>query len=215
MGMLAVELLAMYTAGRYLSSRLLTWTLAQSGLKRFLGWALIAPGTALHELSHAIVVICLGGRISAFVPFRPVETEPGAYQLGYVEHSRTYLGPLGGAMVGMAPLVGVPLAVWGLGLLLLPISGSPAELLAHTLREPSLLGAAWIVVSIPLSLGALPSPSDHRELPLAGFLLALLLGGMYLAGALTSLSFLEVPLSGWAQLLILPALTSLLGLIRR
>jgi len=210
--LLIAELAAIYTIGRYLSSALLSWTLRQSAPARMLGWALMAPGTFLHELSHALVVICLGGRISAFVPFRPRQEEDRV-QLGYVEHSGVRLGPLGGAMVGMAPLVGIPAAIWGLGLLMVPISGSPLELLAWVADHPLSLGAAWLLISIPLSLGALPSASDHRDLPLAGILLAVLLAGLYFLGALTSLSFLEMPLTGWAQLLIFPAVVSLIGFV--
>lgn len=212
---LAVELALLYTGGSRLSGRLLGWTLGSRGPKRFLGWMLMVPGTALHETSHAIIALLLGGRIHKFVPFRPVQNEDGGVQLGYVEHTAVFGGPVGGAMVGMAPLIGVPLSVWGLGLLMLPVGGSPDELLHWALAHPLSLGPLWLAIGALLSLGALPSPSDHRDLPLAGLLLLALLGGLSFLGVSIGTGGLVAPLSGWAQLLFLPALVSLAGWLPR
>lgn len=212
---LLLELLLLYTGGKRLSSRLLTWTLAAGGVKRFLGWCLLMPGTAVHELSHALFAVILGGRIHSFVPFRPVAMEDGSVQLGYVEHSNVRGGPIGGAIVGMAPLIGVPLSIWGLGLLMLPVSGQPIELLQWVIQNPLSLGPLWILISLPLSLGALPSPSDHRDLPVGGLLLAAILTVLFLLGVVSSGQWLEAPLRGFAQLLLIPALFSLLGFMRR
>ena len=214
-GFLLCELLLMYTAGRRLSSRLLTWTLQNKGPKRFFGWALMMPGTALHELSHALVVILLGGKIHSFVPFRPVENEDGSFQLGYVEHSEVHLGAIGGALVGMAPLVGVPLAIWGLGLLMLPSGGTPLEMLSWTVANPVSLGPLWLLIAAPLSLGALPSPSDHRHLPLGAAMLAIPLLVLSLAGLVAAQSLLQTPLIGWVQLLLLPSCVACLGFLPR
>lgn len=211
--LLACELLLMYTAGRRLSSRLLTWTLQQEKMHRWGGWMLMMPGTALHELSHALVVLILGGKISAMSLFRPRQQEGGVVQLGYVEHSAVMGGPLGGALVGMAPLVGVPAAIWGAGLLILPEGGSPAEMITYSFHHPFSLGMVWLLVSAPVSLGALPSPSDHRDLIAGSILLAILLAALSLLGLKVGSSLLLDPLIGWAQLLIVPAAVSILGLI--
>lgn len=206
---LVLELVLIYTAGSRVSSRILGWGLHGGGWKRFLGWTLLAPGTAIHETSHLVVVILLGGRVIRFQPFAPQREEGGRVQLGVVEHTPVRGGPIGGSLVGMAPLLGVPLVVWLSGMLLPGGGGNPWSVLSAASHTP--WGILWIGVCMVVSLGALPSPSDHRDLPWALLIFAPLAAGLWIAGLLPS--FAEVrPIALWlAGLFLVPALIGVLG----
>jgi hypothetical protein len=71
-------------------------------------YALVAlPGTALHELSHYLVALCLGGSPS-FPSLLPQRTELG-WRLGHVQFRAGHLRAM---FVGLAPLLLAPLAWW-------------------------------------------------------------------------------------------------------
>ena len=204
----------MYTVGRLASSRLLGWGLHGSPAQRRLVWCLLAPGTAVHETSHLLVALVLGARIARFVPFKPQVEEGGSVQLGFVEHTRVYGGPLGGALVGMAPLFGVPLLVWLSGLLLLPgAQGNPWHTMQAALHTP--WGIIWVLISLIVSLGALPSPSDHRDLPWALAILALVALALYGLHALPSWHDIQLICCWLSGLFLLPGLVGLFSLRRK
>ena len=206
---LLVELLLIYTAGSRVSSRILGWGLRGGGWKRITAWILLAPGTAVHETSHLILVLLLGGRVARFAPFSPQMEADGRVQLGVVEHTPVWGGPLGGALVGMAPLFGVPVAIWVSGMALPGGGGTPWHTLAAASHTP--WGILWIGVCMIVSLGALPSPSDHRDLPWALLILAPVVTGLALLGWLPNLEDLQ-PLLVWlCGLFVVPALIGMLG----
>jgi hypothetical protein len=108
-------------------------------------YALVAlPGTALHEFSHYLVALCLGGSPS-FPSLLPVRTETGTWHLGHV-HFRT--GHVRAMFVGLAPLLLAPLAWWW-----------ATALLAHAAWSLYALHA-WIVAA--LLQACLPSKADWK-----------------------------------------------------
>ena len=81
------------------------------GLSRRAGlwiYALVAlPGTALHEFSHWLVALCLGGSPSC-PSLWPTKTDK-TWRLGEVRFRPGYLRSM---FVGLAPLLLAPLAWW-------------------------------------------------------------------------------------------------------
>lgn len=72
---------------------------------------LIAPGVAVHELSHAIACLLTGAKINKIVLFR----FDGS---GEVRHGKPKLKYLGDVMISLAPLAGGAACLWLLGILL-------------------------------------------------------------------------------------------------
>ena len=122
-------------------------------------YALVAlPGTALHEFSHFLVALVLGGAPS-FPSLLPVRTSSGGWHLGHV---RFRAGHLRAMFVGMAPLLLAPLAWWWATTL---FAGAAWPLYAlHAWIVAALLQACWpsrtdwklalpaLAVLIPLAL---------------------------------------------------------------
>ena len=107
-------------------------------------YALVAvPGTAVHEFSHYLVALCLGGTPS-FPSLLPTRTEKG-WRLGHVQFRAGHLRAM---FVGLAPLLLAPLAVWW-----------AVALLAHA-TWPLYLLHAWIVAA--LLQACWPSPTDWK-----------------------------------------------------
>ena len=107
-------------------------------------YALVAlPGTAVHEFSHFVVALCLGGAPS-FPSLLPTRTEKG-WRLGEV---RFRTGHVRAMFVGMAPLLLAPLAWWWAVTLL-----APASWPMHPLH-------AWVVAA--LLQACLPSKTDWK-----------------------------------------------------
>ena len=128
-------------------------------------YALVAlPGTALHEFSHYLVALVLGGS-PAFPSLLPTRTEKG-WRLGHVQFRAGHLRAM---FVGVAPLLLAPLAGWWAVALLAPASW-PLYVL-HAWVVAALLQACW------------PSATDWKlAFPALAVLipLALLLGWLYL-----------------------------------
>jgi len=202
------EIVLIYTAGSKVSSRILGWGL-RGGWRKGVAWILLAPGTAIHETSHLIVVLLLGGKVIRFVPFSPKDMGGGRVQLGVVEHTVVRGGPVGGSLVGIAPLFGVPIVIWLSGLLLPGSGGNPWQVVAAATHTP--WGILWLTACMIVSLGALPSPSDHRDLPWALPIIALPLLVLYLCGVLPSWNDLQPTLLFLAGLFLVPSLVGVLG----
>ena len=100
-------------------------------------YALVAlPGTALHEFSHFLVALVLGGQPS-FPSLWPTKTGK-AWRMGEVRFRPGYLRSM---FVGMAPLLLAPLAWWWAETLLAP---APWPLRAlHAWIVAALVHACW------------------------------------------------------------------------
>ena len=100
-------------------------------------YALVAlPGTALHEFSHFVVALVLGGQPS-FPSLLPTKTDK-AWRMGEVRFRPGYLRSM---FVGMAPLLLAPLAWWWAVSLLAP-SSLPMYAL-HAWIVGALVHACW------------------------------------------------------------------------
>jgi hypothetical protein len=125
---------------------------------------LLAPGTILHELSHASAVILCGGKIKRIQLFNP---DPSTGTLGWVEYSSPEDAwiTLRDLIVAFAPFFGCGIFVFLILLLIQP----------SILVEPSLLSflknfqfespLAWIAGYLILcsGFGAAPSPEDFKS----------------------------------------------------
>lgn len=76
----------------------------------WLAW-IIAPGVAVHELSHALACMLTGAKVHSVVLFR-------ADGSGEVRHGPPKLRYVGNLIIGLAPLIGGSLCLLVLGLLL-------------------------------------------------------------------------------------------------
>jgi hypothetical protein len=160
---------------------------------KLLTYILVAPGTALHELSHWIMCIVLRVPAEAPVLFKPEENEDGSMTLGYVNHAET--DPFRGALVAIAPVLLVPLLLlfifimfFGTGVLKDPI----------TVIENAAIWKIALVAYITLSAGtgAFPSPGDHIGF-VGGLMLIALVGIIiYLVG--TPVEIMRVIALVWA-----------------
>jgi hypothetical protein len=72
---------------------------------------LIAPGVAVHELSHALACVLTGAKVHSMVLFR----SDGS---GEVKHGPPKLKYIGDVAISLAPLVGCTVCLWLLGLIL-------------------------------------------------------------------------------------------------
>ena len=116
-------------------------------LSRHMGmwiYALFAlPGTALHEFSHYLVALVLGGK-PAWPSLWPVRTERG-WLMGEVRFRPGFLRSM---LVGVAPLLLAPLAWWWAVAWLAPAT------------MPLYVAHAWIVAA--LLQACLPSRTDWK-----------------------------------------------------
>lgn len=83
---------------------------------RALAW-LVAPGVAVHELSHAAACVLTGAKVHSLTLFRPDGS-------GEVRHGPPKLRYIGEVLIGLAPLAGGTSCLWLLDVLL----GSPVSL---------------------------------------------------------------------------------------
>jgi hypothetical protein len=63
---------------------------------------LMLPGTIAHELSHAVVALLMGSRITKF------SVIPSGDTLGHVEYTTPKIPLIGNAAISIAPLIGCP-----------------------------------------------------------------------------------------------------------
>lgn len=232
LALIALELLCVYVLGRRLLDGLVGGAVRAGRPRRWATWALLAPGVTLHEASHAAVATVLGGRVTRFVPFRPERTRDGGVLLGEVRWHPSRLpvlgGPIGRALVGLAPLVLVPAVVYAAGCALVPgvvLGDAPRELPIALAERPVDVGAVlWVLVALSASIGLLPSPIDHQDLPkalalLAGLAVVWLLwrGGIDAADGERLLTDALPPATFLAELLAPPAVVAVVGgvLLRR
>jgi hypothetical protein len=232
LAVIALELLCLYVLGRRLLDGLVGDAVRAGRPRRWRPWGLLAPGVTLHEASHAAVATALGGRVRRFVPFRPTPMPGGGVLLGEVRWDPSPLpvlgGPLGRAMVGLAPLVLVPAVVYAAGCVLVPgvaLGDPPRDLPVAFAERPIDVGAVvWILVALSASIGLLPSRIDHQDLPRALLLLAgvavvglVWRGGVDAADGQRLLTDAVAPATFLAELLAAPAAVALVGgvLIRR
>lgn len=159
-------------------------------------YPILAPGTVLHELAHAVMAVVLRVRVRRFVPFRPTRAADGRLWLGWVEHDRP--DPVRGALIALAPAVLVP------PLLLL----ATAALTDGTFDYHELLsGGPWRILLwlVVVGLGSLATfPSDGDRVPLPG-LAVLLAAGAGLAALASSVGFLGPLLVAAVVSLAVPA----------
>lgn len=161
-----VILLCVEGALLHAGQRRLFAILDSGSLPRPLIYAWALPGTALHELAHALACLCLGVPVGRVEIFRPRRHPDGAVTLGQVEHAET--DPLRLALVAIAPLLFVPLLLIGIAVLLFG-KGVLADPIGVFLGGR--LWAQVLFAYVLLSSGgaAFPSPGDH--IPLFGFLM--------------------------------------------
>lgn len=84
----------------YLISGYLHRTLAYGSRTLYL--ILMFPGTLAHELSHAVVALLMGSRITDF------SVIPHGDTLGYVEYTPPKIPLIGNTAISIAPLIGCP-----------------------------------------------------------------------------------------------------------
>lgn len=142
----------------------------------------MAPGTIVHELSHAIAVIALRGSVTRMSLFRP---DPRTGVLGQVEYTIPKDGftTLSALIVGIAPYFGCGAALLGILSLLKP-AGLPwpqvnpasvdtivastndiVELFLASVRSGGharWLTAALAYLALTIAQGAAPSPTDFE-----------------------------------------------------
>lgn len=138
-------------------SNLLSRVLGRVVRKDRLFCLLLAPGTILHELSHATMSLVL------FVPVREVHLfrlrrEPdGTVQLGDVVHANA--DPIRNFFIAVAPLLGASVLIYFLSVWLLPKNES----------WEILLRSGWTyffsVIVFFIALGLSPSRQDFKALP--------------------------------------------------
>ena len=184
----AGEIAALYLLGAKAAAVGVRW-LPERGLKRLGAWALLAPGTVLHELSHVLACWATGTRVRSVTLFRP-RREGGTWILGRVTHD----GPtsaFAGLLIAMAPLLLVPAFIYVSGCLLLHVGVGcdPLTLLGHAGDVSHPQTPAWWLLALLGGAGTVPSSTDHRSagsLPLLIVLLAVIGAGV--GAALTGFS---------------------------
>lgn len=142
----------------------------------------VAPGTIVHELSHAAVVLAILGRVTRMSLFRP---DPASGVLGQVEYTlpKNALTTLRAFLVGVAPLFGCGAALLGLISLLKPgdqpwpimdpasadtLVASGARILdlfqesLRSGRQPVWLTGGLTYLALTIAAGAAPSPTDFE-----------------------------------------------------
>jgi hypothetical protein len=190
----ALTLAAMIWLGQHITRRVQMIGLRLTGSERaaiLIYYLLLLPGIVLHELSHVLVALLLGLRVSQFSLGPRVR---GRYiELGSVRVSSG--GALRDSLVGMAPflagtavLLAVGYRVFNLGLLDgVWRAGWPgvARSLDTLLAVPDLW--LWVYVLFAASNAMVPSPADRQPWLIAGIYIALAVVITALLGGLSTL----------------------------
>lgn len=220
--LLIIEIAVLYTIGKsvneYFAGQIIH---TASKFQKMLLHFLFAPGVALHESSHAIVSVLLGGHIHKFVPYHPQVAEDGTSILfGYVSHSGTE-DPVRGFAIGIAPLIGVPVLLLAIGSLIIPeasFGDGPFQVfklaLEHMFTTP--LAILFVYLMISGSIGMLPSASDHRDIIPFTIITVVVVAAVVLLFPAANFSFLLPVVKMISELLVLPTLlsVSMFGVIK-
>ncbi len=164
---LAGSLAALVFVTRWFGERLRALVFLPSGnavAAIYLHFALLLPGTLLHELSHWLAARLLGvrtGRLS----LGPRDTGNGAVRFGSLEYMRP--DPLRESLIGLAPMLAGSAAVlllarWRFGLA--PDMGADPRTWLYALWRINEAQDAWvwIYVIVAVANAMLPSPADRR-----------------------------------------------------
>lgn len=218
----------------------LEW-LVQTALVNRFGWKGVLVtgwlGTSVHELSHAALCPLFGHRIDELALFRP---DKKSGRMGYVKHSFNPRNPwhvVGNFFIGVAPLWGGTLALYGLLWLFFPAAARHASeaaglsqslasghigeaisavlelargVFAQLFTHDNLLSwRLWVFLYFALCIGShlAPSGSDYHGAKWG----ALLLLGLLFAFNLVFLTCGGS--SGWVTATVAPFLGPLLGLL--
>lgn len=217
------EVVLLYTLGRMVNQYLVYLIINTGKWQAMPLHILYAPGVTMHETSHAIVAKIFGGRIDRFVPYHPQQDEDGqGLLMGYVQYSMPSNNPITGFLIGIAPLIGVPLLLFGLGELIVPganfsqglisvVGPAFSSIAAHPFAVGTIGSYVFLYLLLSGSLGLLPSASDHRDLIPFMIFLVIIVGIVLLVGhGSTDFSFLLPAVKFLGQLLLPPSLVTLL-----
>lgn len=220
--LLIAEVALLYTVGRQVNQYLVYLIMHAGKGTAFLLHILYAPGVTMHETSHAVLVKLFGGNITKFVPYHPqVEEDAGGLRLGYVEYAMPSNNPVTGFLIGIAPLVGVPLILFGLAELMVPgasfnhglvsvLEGVFSNLAAAPFSLTGLSAIAFLYLLVSGSLGLLPSVSDHRDLIPFTVIVGIVVGAVYFLGGSINFNFALPAVDFLGQLMLPPALVTML-----
>ena len=168
--LLQLVIMTAFLCGLVGLSYLLTRLLGQTLRRDWLFHLLLAPGTAIHELSHAFASLVL------LVPVRKVHLfglgreADGTARPGEVVHADG--GPIRNFVIAMAPLFVAAGLIYGLSAWLLPKNESWGILLRSGWTY------LFLVIVFFIALGLSPSRQDFKALPafLAAAIVAVLAG---------------------------------------
>lgn len=153
----------------------------------YLHFAVLLPGTLLHEVSHWLAAHLLGVRTGR-LQIGPEPTAGGAVRFGALEYVRP--DPLRESLIGLAPLLsgaGVVLLVasWRLDLAPGAIVDLPSALSAARQAVHAQDAWVWLYLIVAVANAMLPSPSDRRGWPPVVLCLGALVLVLLLSGVLT------------------------------
>ena len=95
MYIIPLQAIALYLISGYLHRSL-------ASASRTLYIVLMLPGTIIHEISHAVIALLMGARITDF------SIIPSGNTLGHVEYTAPKIPLIGNAAISIAPLIGCP-----------------------------------------------------------------------------------------------------------
>ncbi|MCI0497387.1 MAG: M50 family metallopeptidase [Thermoplasmata archaeon] len=189
-----LALVFLWIAGLIVLSRLVDRLLVRT-LPPYLYHAMILPGVAVHELSHAFACLLTGARV--------LEVKLFSKNGGYVKHTRSRLPVIGPVAISLAPLVGGVLVIYviaylmdysGIGLLDPERPYSAVQTIWAFLSANALRWHFWaflyLMISVAASLG--PSDQDLKNSVIALIVLAVILAALIMASDLVA-SWLDVP----------------------
>ena len=138
-------------------SHLLSRVLGRVVCKDWLFCLLLAPGTILHELSHATMSLVLLIPVRELHLFRLRHEPDGTVQLGEVVHADA--DPIRNFFIAVAPLLGASVLIYFLSVWLLPKNESWAMFLRSGWTY------LFLVIVFFIALGLSPSRQDLKALP--------------------------------------------------
>ncbi len=158
--LLQILILIACLCGLMVLSHLLSRVLSRVVRRDWLFYLLLAPGTILHELCHALACVITLTPIHEVHLFRLRHKPDGTVQLGEVVHANA--DPIRNFIIAMAPLFVASGLIYGLSAWLLPKNESWEQLLRSGWTY------LFLVVVFFIALGLSPSRQDLKAVP--GFL---------------------------------------------